>query len=93
MSISNSQISVNSLTPEDKEKLKVAVGKIDDSLTRVAAERDFIKTTIDDLADQIGLEKKVIRKLAKTYHKASFKMDKEEFENFEEIYTTIFKVE
>jgi hypothetical protein len=93
MSISNAHVSVNSLSPEDREKLKVAIGKVDDSLTRVTAERELIKGTIDDLADQIGLDKKLIRKMAKTYHKASFSMDKEEFETFEEMYSTIFKVE
>lgn len=93
MSISNAHVSVNSLSPEDREKLKVAIGKVDDSLTRVTAERELIKGTIDDLADQIGLDKKLIRKMAKTYHKSSFTMDKEEFETFEEMYSTIFKVE
>lgn len=90
---SNSQVDVNSLTKEDREKLKTAVKKIDDSLTRVVAERDFIKTTIEDLADKVPLDKKLIRKLAKTFHKASFQMDQEEHETFEELYSTLYTTE
>jgi hypothetical protein len=90
MSISNSQVSINSLSQEDREKLKAAINGIDGSLTRVAAERDYVKNVINDVSDQIGLDKKTIRRLAKTFHKASFKMDKEEQETFEEIYTEIF---
>jgi hypothetical protein len=90
---SNSQVDVNSLTKEDREKLKAAVKKIDDSLTRVVAERDFIKTTIEDLADKVPLDKKLIRKLAKTFHKASFQMDQEENETFEELYSTLYTTE
>ncbi len=90
---SNSQVDVNSLTKEDREKHKAAVKKIDDSLTRVSAERDFIKTTIEDLADKVPLDKKLIRKLAKTFHKASFQMDQEEHETFEELYSTLYTTE
>lgn len=90
---SNSQVDVNSLTKEDREKLKATVKKIDDSLTRVAAERDFIKTSIEDLAAVVPLDKKLIRKLAKTFHKASFQMDQEENETFEELYSTLYTTE
>jgi len=90
---SNSQVDINSLTKEDREKLKNAVKKIDDSLTRTVAEREFIKATIDDLADKVPLDKKVIRRLAKTFHKASFQMDQEENETFEELYSTLYTTE
>ena len=90
---SNSQVDVNSLTKEDRQKLKNAVQKIDDSMTRIVAERDFIKATIEDLADKVPLDKKVIRRLAKTVHKASFQMDHDDNETFEELYSTLYTTE
>jgi len=92
MANSNSQFDTNSLTKEKQEKLKNAVKKIDDSLTRIIAERDHVKSVIEELNDSIGMDKKLIRKLAKTYHKASFKMEKEENETFEVLYDKLYNV-
>jgi len=91
MSISNSQVSINMLSVQDRQKVMDAVKKIDDSLTRIIAERDLVKATIDDVVEAIpAIDKKTVRKIAKTFHKASFTMDKEENEAFEEIYTTLY---
>jgi lysyl-tRNA synthetase class I len=87
---SNSLMNVNALSLEDREKVKDAIRKIDDSLTRVAAEKDFTKTVIDTLADDTGLDKKLIRKMAKTFHKATFKLDVDENNSFEEFYSVLF---
>ncbi len=87
---SNSQINVGALPQEKRDQLKKAVKTIDDSLTRIIAERTLIKETIDNVATGTGLDKKLVRKLAKTIHKASYKMDAEENETFDELYHTLY---
>jgi DNA-directed RNA polymerase subunit N (RpoN/RPB10) len=84
-------VSVNSLSPDDKKKMKRAIMELNDSMTRVAAERELQKETINTLFDELGVEKKVIRRMAKVYYKANFGDEVEENKNFEEFYDTIIK--
>lgn len=87
---SNSQMNVGALSQEKREQLKKAVKTIDDSLTRILGERTLIKETINNVSDATGLDKKIIRKLAKTIHKASYRMDAEENETFDELYHSLY---
>jgi hypothetical protein len=89
MSISNSN-AIRNLTITEKDDLKNAVKKIDDSLTRILGERNLIKNIVDDVSTKIQLDKKLIRKIAKTFHKASLKMDKDEFNDFVAIYENVY---
>jgi hypothetical protein len=84
-------VSINSLSTQDREKLKLAIQQLNDSLTRVAAERDFQKETINTLFEDTGVDKKIIRRMAKAYFKANFNDEVEENKSFEEFYTTILK--
>jgi hypothetical protein len=45
---------------------------------------------VDDVSTKIQLDKKLIRKIAKTFHKASLKMDKDEFNDFVAIYENVY---
>lgn len=87
----NSTFNVNSLTPPQKKRLKGAIREMNDCFTRIAAENQLIKDSIGDLSEELGLDKKLIRKLAKTYYKASFSMDKEENRTFEEFYSMLME--
>lgn len=91
MSISNSKVS-RVLLQADKETLKNAVKQIDDSLTRILGERDLIKNVVDDVSTKLQLDKKLVRKIAKTFHKASLKMDKEEFDDFVGLYEDVYGI-
>lgn len=76
--------------PEDRKKLLNAIKEIDNSMTRVAAERDFQKDAITTVADDLDLEKKYVRKLASIYHKQNFaqvQADQEEVETLYELIT------
>lgn len=76
--------------PEDRKKLLNAIKEIDNSMTRVAAERDFQKDAITTVADELDLEKKYVRKLASIYHKQNFaqvQADQEEVETLYELIT------
>ena len=82
-------VSVNSLTEQDRQKLKNAIKEMDASMTRVSGEREYQKTVINDLHDALGLDKKLIRRLAKTHFKANFKDEQDENSQFEEIYSEV----
>lgn len=84
-------VSVNSLSQQDKQKLKAAIDSLNDSMTRAAAERDHQKTVINDASEQLGLDKKLIRRMAKAYFKANFNEEVEENKNFEEMYSVVVK--
>lgn len=86
----NSVIGSNSgaptLTPEDQKKLKKALDEINDSMTRKAAEADLVKEIVNKVHDELGLNKRLIRRLAKTHFKRDFDMEVQENKDFEEVY-------
>lgn len=82
---------VNSLSVTDKQKLKGAIQELNDSMTRVAAERDLQKETINKMAEEIGLDKKLVRRLGKAYFRANFNEEVESNTAFEEFYEGVLK--
>lgn len=84
-------VTVNSLSTEDKKKLRGAINELNDSMTRTAAERDLQKETINKVFEDLGVDKKVIRRMAKAYYKANFNEEIEENKNFEEMYDVVMK--
>ena len=75
--------------PEDRKKLLNAIKEIDNSMTRVAAERDFQKDAINNVAGELDLEKKYVRKLAAIYHKQNLSQVQQETEEVFELYDLI----
>jgi hypothetical protein len=84
-------VSINSLSDSQKKELKEAVQQLNDSMTRVAAERDFQKESINNISDKTGVDKKIIRRMAKAYFKANYSQEQEENRNFEEFYDGVMK--
>lgn len=82
-------VTVNSLNEQEKTRLKNAIREMNDSMTRVAAERDLQKETIKTLHDELGLDKKMIRRMARTYYNANFSTEVEDNKSFEEFYSTV----
>ena len=82
-------VSLNSLNESQKTELKNAIRELNDSMTRVAAERDFQKDSINAVSDKTGVNKKIIRRMAKVYHRQNFTQEREEHEEFETLYETI----
>lgn len=78
-------------TPEEKLKLLDALKEISASMTRVEAERDLIKTLKDDICDALELNRKVLNKLARTYHKGNYNEEVELHKDFESLYETVTK--
>lgn len=82
-------VGVSSLSVLDKTKVKNAMASLNDSMTRAAAEKDFIKEVVSNLSQDVGLDPKLIKKMAKTFFKASFVAESEEHQAFEEIYQAV----
>lgn len=75
--------------PNDRKIIFDAMKEISDSMTRIDAERDLIRQTINDVCDTQKLSKKTFRRMAKVYHKQNFKQEIAEQEEFETLYETV----
>lgn len=87
----NPTVTVNSLSSDDKKKLRKAIDALNDSFTRVAAERELQKEVITGIFDELGVDKKIIRRLAKAHYKANFNEEVEQNSNFEDFYNIVMK--
>jgi hypothetical protein len=79
--------------PADKLKIKKMLGEISDSYTRISAERELVKETIEALAEDFEIDKKVLRKMAQVYHKQNFTTVEAEQEEFVFTYESILGTE
>lgn len=91
MGHNNPKVNISSLTEQERKRLKQAILEMNDSMTRVAAERDLQKETINKLYEDLGVDKKLVRRMAKVYYKANFGDEIEENRAFEESYDLIIK--
>lgn len=73
-------------SPADRKVLHDAIQELSNSMTRVEAERDFMKEAIVDVAKKLNLDKKHVRKLARIYHKNNLNEVKQEQEDVEALY-------
>jgi hypothetical protein len=84
-------VSINSLSDSQRKELKEAIVQLNDSLTRVSSERDYQKETINTISDKTGVDKKIIRRMAKVYFRANYAQEQEENRSFEEFYDGVMK--
>lgn len=75
--------------PVDREKLLNSIKEMSNSMTRVDAEKDYQKDVIDKVNDELGLEKKYVRKLANMYHRQNYSTVQTEFDELQELYEAI----
>jgi hypothetical protein len=75
--------------PADREKLLNSIKEMSNSMTRVDAEKDYQKDVIDKVNDELGLEKKYVRKLANMYHRQNYSTVQTEFDELQELYEAI----
>lgn len=78
---------------EDREKIRKAILEMNDSMTRVAAERDLQKAIVNRISEVLELDKSVFRRMAKTYFKGAFPQEQDTNEQFEETYVQVFSDE
>lgn len=76
-------------SPADRKAILDCMKEISGSMTRIDAERNFIREAIKNICEEQNLSKKTFRRMAKTYHKQNFSSEVEEHEEFEVLYETI----
>jgi hypothetical protein len=78
---------------KDKKEIDQYLKNASDSLTRISAEKDHIKTIIDELNEKFELPKKYIRKMIKLEHEMNVEMVESESNDLIELYKTIKGIE
>ena len=84
---------VVNLDKAGKKALRDFCGEMSASMTRADGEREFQKEAIKEFADKWEIDKKVLRKMAKTYHKQNFHTVAGEQHTFEGVYRQVFDIE
>lgn len=79
-------------SPADRKKIKDAMDEISASMTRIDAEKDLIKEIIVELNDNFKISKKILNKMAKTYHKQNFINEQQDHEEFETLYSEVVEL-
>lgn len=87
----NPVVNLESLTSEDRKDLRQAILELNDSMTRTSAERDLQKEILAEIHEKIGVDKRLVRRMARSYFKSSFSTDVEDNNTFEEFYSAIVK--
>ena len=85
------QRSVQGLNEGERKQLRKAVMEMNDSMTRVGAERELQKETTDEICGQLGLDKKLFKRMSRAYFKANFRDEVQENNDFEEFYTAVME--
>lgn len=63
------------------------------SMSRKQGESEFQREAVKNLAEKYELDKKILRKLAKTYHASNFATQKADQEEFEITYEALYGVQ
>ena len=85
------QLTINQLSAPDREKLFKIVQECSNSMTRMDAEKDFVREAITDTAKNMQLPKKMVARLVKVYHKQNFDEEVAVHEQFETLYESVVK--
>jgi hypothetical protein len=85
----SNQVSALANNPVTRKQIKDGLVEISNALTRAEAERDLISNIIENVVADTGIDAKVYRKMARTYHKQNFKQEVEENRTFEEFYENV----
>lgn len=78
------------LDEKGRKKLENFIREISNAMLRIEAERDLIKDVCDRAKDELELKPKVVRDMAKIYHKNSLIEEKTEKESLFDMYEQIF---
>lgn len=79
--------------PDFAKAVKDFVNEMDASMFRVAGERDFQKEAVALIMEKFTLDKsykKILTKMARTYHKSNYATQKQDQEAFQKEYEALF---
>jgi len=86
-------MNVESLDDAGKKALKDFCTEMSSSMFRAEAERELQREAIKDFADKYEIDKKILRKMARVYHKQNFFTTVEEQNEFETVYKQVFETD
>lgn len=75
----------------DKDKIRDAVVEMSNSMLRQESERDLQKDICLRIKDEVGLDPKYLKQMAKVYHKQNFADVRAEHSDFESLYEEVIK--
>lgn len=81
--------SFGTFTDKELTFLKGGMKELSDVFTMQEAQRDTVKEIIDRVHQELKIPKKIIRKMAKTYHLQNFNTISYENEEFELLYESV----
>lgn len=70
----------------DRVKLKKVLDDVSNMMTMMESERTAINEAIGEASKNFNIDKKVLRKIARTYHKQNFNDEVANNETFVEVY-------
>lgn len=76
--------------PTIRKAVKDYVDEMSASMSRSEGERDFQKEATSLLAEKYELDKKIIKKMARVYHRSNFQTTKADEEAFQETYISVY---
>lgn len=76
--------------PKVQEKLQKGIKNLSDILTMKAAQQSAFNEALKGISEETEIPKKLVRKLAKSYHRQTFNTEVEEHETYQEVYEKIF---
>lgn len=77
------------LDDDQLKALRDGVKEISIHLSKMDREREGVKDIVDSLKDELKIPKKIINRIAKTYHKQNFAEVNVEDNEFATLYTTV----
>lgn len=75
----------------DRVKLKKVLDDVSNMMTMMESERSAITEAINEASKLFNIDKKVLRKIARTYHKQNFNDEVATNETFVEVYEQLTK--
>lgn len=75
----------------DRVKLKKVLDDVSNMMTMMESERSAINEAISEASKNFNIDKKVLRKIARTYHKQNFNDEVATNETFVEVYEQLTK--
>ena len=75
--------------PKVQQAIRATLGEISGCMTQIEAYRDTIKEAIKAKSEEFQIPKKVLRKMATTFHKQNFETEVESMEEFQDAYESV----
>lgn len=77
--------------PDKRKRFKSALATVTHYFQAIDDQKEGIKETVQSIADEYGVEKKLVRKLASVMYKHNYTTIQEENRHFELLYETVIE--